>query len=66
MQKFCRLNLFLNHFSSVAFVSFFPSQPHKNNKKSSQHAHHDKEDVSKTTSHATPVKANTGKLAIKN
>jgi hypothetical protein len=66
LQKFCRLDLFLSCFSSVALSLFFPSQPHKTTKN-----HHNTPIMMKTTSsaitsHATPVKANTGKSVVKN
>jgi hypothetical protein len=65
LQKFCRLDLFLNCFSSVA-LSLFSKPNTPNNKK-----HHNtfimtKMTSSATTSHATPVKAKTGKSVVKN
>jgi hypothetical protein len=65
LQKFCRFDLFLNCFSSVALSLFFQAKHTK------QQKHHNtpimmKTTSSATTSHATPVKAKTGKLVVKN
>ncbi len=44
LQKFCWLDLFLNYFSSVALSLFFQAN-HTKQQKTSQHAHHDEDDV---------------------
>jgi hypothetical protein len=45
---------------------FFPNQPHKTTKNHHNMPIMTKTTSSATTSHATPVKANTGKLVVKN
>jgi hypothetical protein len=64
LQKFCRLDLFLNCFSSVA-LSLFSKPTTQNNKKHHNTPIMTKTTSSATTSHATPVKAKTGKLVVK-
>jgi hypothetical protein len=68
LRKFIRLDLFLNCFSSVA-LSFFSKPTTQNNKTTKKHHNMPimtKTMSSTTTSHTTPVKANTGKLVVKN
>jgi hypothetical protein len=65
LQKFSRLDLFLNCFSSVA-LSLFSKPTIQNNKKHHTTPIMTKTMSSATTSHAMPVKAKIGKWVVKN